>query len=94
MNQIRVCIKTKECCSYQLHELFEFGMFVCAVYLIAVLAQDQTTWIEKMVLITTIVYWFLQNYKLIIYTLILLLCPLVTLGIIIYACFISSTPRR
>lgn len=45
MNQIRTCVRTKACCSNNLLEIFEFGMFICAIYLIVVLAQDHTTWI-------------------------------------------------
>lgn len=59
-------------------------MFVSAIYLIVALAQDRTSWLEKVILITTIVYWFLQNIRTIICTFILLLCPLITIGIIIY----------
>jgi hypothetical protein len=89
-NKIMVNVKNYFCCTYQLVEISRFGMFIFAIVLIVALAQGHTSRIEKCLLIITIVYWMLKNYRKIFYIGLALLCPLFTVGVLIYFCFCNG----
>lgn len=59
-------------------------MLVCAIFLIVVLAQDETAGIEKAILIVTIIYWMLQNAKRVLALIFVALLPLIITVLVIY----------